>query len=444
MVGAAADYFFTSHLTSAASALVLNAFPVARNVAGRQSADLARELIEDGWSLVIFPEGGRSPDGWGQPFKGGAAYLSIRTGAPVVPVFIEGTGSILGKGMKRPKPGKTTVTFGAPLWPEEDESTRHYNERIEQAVTVLGDETLSDWWSARQRAARRLQPGPDRPGAHRLATGLGPVRAPQPGPGRPAQPPEAPLAQARLTLRRRPMAGSYSVRSAERRVAWRCAGTRIGKGRTHRVRRGPMALGYGSAMALRLRQVVLVAPELGPALEEVRDGLGIEPCFHDPGVAEFGLENVLFPIGDQFLEIVAPVQDGTAAGRMLERRGGAGGYMVMVQCDDLDRRRSRLGDLGVRVDLAGRPGRHPRHPPAPQGHRRRHRVDGRGDTVGVVALGRADMAAARANRGGDVLRRRDHRRGRTSLDGGAVGGGARPPAGRRHDGGSRRRRHRLR
>ena len=170
VVGAAADYFFTSHVTSAASALVLNAFPVARNVAGRQSADLARELIEDGWSLVIFPEGGRSPDGWGQPFKGGAAYLSIRTGAPVVPVFIEGAGSILGKGMKRPKPGKTTVTFGAPLWPAGDESTRHFNERIEQAVTVLGDETLSDWWSARQRAARGASPaltGPEHTGWRR-------------------------------------------------------------------------------------------------------------------------------------------------------------------------------------------------------------------------------------------------------------------------------------
>jgi 1-acyl-sn-glycerol-3-phosphate acyltransferase len=170
VVGAAADYFFASHLTSAASALVLNAFPVARNVAGRQSADLARDLIEEGWSLVIFPEGGRSPDGWGQPFKGGAAYLSIRTGAPVVPVFIEGAGSILGKGMKRPKPGKTTVTFGTPLRPEEDESTRHYNERIEQAVTVLGDETLSDWWSARQRAARSSSPaltGPEHTGWRR-------------------------------------------------------------------------------------------------------------------------------------------------------------------------------------------------------------------------------------------------------------------------------------
>ena len=96
-----------------------------------------------------------------------------------------------------------------------------------------------------------------------------------------------------------------------------------------------------------------MAPELGPALEEVRDGLGIEPCYHDPGVAEFGLENVLFPIGDQFLEIVAPVQEGTTAGRTLERRGGAGGYMVMVQCDDLDRRRARLADLGARVIWQG-------------------------------------------------------------------------------------------
>jgi hypothetical protein len=66
-------------------------------------------------------------------------------------------------------------------------------------------------------------------------------------------------------------------------------------------------------------------------------------------VAQFGLENVLFPIGEQFLEIVAPVEDGTAAGRHLERRGGAGGYMLLLQCDDLDRRRARLTEVGVRT-----------------------------------------------------------------------------------------------
>jgi Glyoxalase-like domain len=102
-------------------------------------------------------------------------------------------------------------------------------------------------------------------------------------------------------------------------------------------------------MAMRLRQVALVAPDLGPALEAVRDALGVEPCFHDPGVAQFGLENVLFPIGDQFLEIVAPIQEGTTAGRLLGKRGGAGGYMVILQCDDLDRRRARLTDRSVRV-----------------------------------------------------------------------------------------------
>jgi len=102
-------------------------------------------------------------------------------------------------------------------------------------------------------------------------------------------------------------------------------------------------------VALRLRQVVLVAPDLGPAVEEISGALGLEVCFHDPGIAEFGLENALFPVGDQFLEVVAPITEGTTAGRMLEKRGGAGGYMAIFQCDDLDRRRARLPGLGVRT-----------------------------------------------------------------------------------------------
>jgi Glyoxalase-like domain len=115
-------------------------------------------------------------------------------------------------------------------------------------------------------------------------------------------------------------------------------------------------------VALRLRQVALVAPDLGPAVEEVCDVLGLEVCFHDPGVAEFGLENALFAIGDQFLEIVAPITEGTTAERLLEKRGGAGGYMAIFQCDDLDRRRARLADLGVRtvwqIDLDDMRGTH--------------------------------------------------------------------------------------
>jgi 1-acyl-sn-glycerol-3-phosphate acyltransferase len=158
VVAAAADYFFDAHWKAALSALALNAIPIDREATGRKSADLLRDLLADGQSVVIYPEGGRSPDGWGQPFKGGAAYLSIRTGAPVVPVFIDGTGAIYGKGMKRPKPGRTRVVFGSPLTPEPDESTRRFTTRIEAAVRVLGDEAATDYWSARQRAARGETP----------------------------------------------------------------------------------------------------------------------------------------------------------------------------------------------------------------------------------------------------------------------------------------------
>jgi 1-acyl-sn-glycerol-3-phosphate acyltransferase len=158
VVAAAADYFFDAHWKAALSALALNAIPIDREATGRKSADLLRDLIADGHSVVIYPEGGRSPDGWGQPFKGGAAYLSIRTGAPVVPVFIDGTGAIYGKGMKRPKPGRTRVAFGAPLWPEDDESTRRFTSRIETAVRLLGDEAGTDFWTARRRAAQGMTP----------------------------------------------------------------------------------------------------------------------------------------------------------------------------------------------------------------------------------------------------------------------------------------------
>jgi 1-acyl-sn-glycerol-3-phosphate acyltransferase len=170
VMAAAADYFFDKRWKAVLSALSLNAIPIDREATGRRSADAIRELIDDGWSLVIYPEGGRSPDGWGQEFKGGAAYLSARTGAPVVPVFIDGTGSIFGKGMKRPKPGRTRVVFGAPLRPGADETTRRFNSRIEAAVTALADEATTDWWSARRRAATGSNPsltGPDYTGWRR-------------------------------------------------------------------------------------------------------------------------------------------------------------------------------------------------------------------------------------------------------------------------------------
>jgi 1-acyl-sn-glycerol-3-phosphate acyltransferase len=174
-VGAAADYFFRTPVTSALSALALGAIPIERNKVGRRSADRAAELITAGWSMLIFPEGGRSPDGWGQPFRGGAAYLALRCDVPVVPVHIEGTGRILRKGRKLPSPASTRVTFGSPLVPAEGDDSRRFGATVERAVAALADEATTDWWSARRRAHAGETPalvGPDAP-AWRRAWALG-------------------------------------------------------------------------------------------------------------------------------------------------------------------------------------------------------------------------------------------------------------------------------
>ncbi len=103
---------------------------------------------------------------------------------------------------------------------------------------------------------------------------------------------------------------------------------------------------------LRLRQVCLVAPALAPAVAAVQTIFGLPVCYRDPNVAKFGLENALFALGNSFLEIVAPTQTGTAAGRFLDRSQGVGGYMLIFDCDNPAARRQRAEGLGVRLAFA--------------------------------------------------------------------------------------------
>ena len=100
---------------------------------------------------------------------------------------------------------------------------------------------------------------------------------------------------------------------------------------------------------IRLRQVALVAAERDPVVAELCDWLGVTVGFEDPGVAEFGLHNALLTIGDQFLEVVSPTIEGTTAGRLLDKRGGDGGYMAIYEVDDLDTRLGVLDRHGARV-----------------------------------------------------------------------------------------------
>ncbi len=152
VVAAAADHFFDTRPKAALMAWAYGAIPMERKRVSRRSADSSARLVDDGWSLLIFPEGGRSPDGWGQTHKGGAAYLAVRCGVPVVPIHIDGTGRILPKGDNVPTPGSIEVNIGAPLRPLDGEDARRFASRLERAIAELADETWTDWWTARLNA----------------------------------------------------------------------------------------------------------------------------------------------------------------------------------------------------------------------------------------------------------------------------------------------------
>ena len=164
VVAAAADYFFDRQWKAVTASFALNAVPIDRQQTGRRSAEMFRDLLSQGHSVLIYPEGGRSPDGWAQEFRGGAAYLAQRAGVPIIPIYLEGTGAIWGKGARRLRPGRTQVVFGSPIIPSESDSTRRIAARLGTDVARLADEASSDWWSAARRSAAGSTPsltGPD-------------------------------------------------------------------------------------------------------------------------------------------------------------------------------------------------------------------------------------------------------------------------------------------
>jgi len=99
---------------------------------------------------------------------------------------------------------------------------------------------------------------------------------------------------------------------------------------------------------MRLKQVALVAGELSPVREQIFDILGLKTGYDDPGVGAFGLCNSVMAIGETFLEVVCPKEAGTTASRLLERRGGDGGYMVLCLVNDIKTVSRRIENLDMR------------------------------------------------------------------------------------------------
>jgi len=153
-VGAAADYFFDVRWRAITTALLFNAFPVER-YRSRRLRSLAAELVDDGWSLLLYPEGTRSEDGWMNPFRVGAAHLCVAKALPVVPIAISGSYAAMPRGRGWPQRGRPRIAirYGRPLHPAEGEKAGAFRRRMVEAVTRLAAEEEIGWYGALRAAA---------------------------------------------------------------------------------------------------------------------------------------------------------------------------------------------------------------------------------------------------------------------------------------------------
>jgi len=154
-VGAAADYFFDARVRAVVTALIFNAFPVERH-RSRRLRSLAPMLLARGWSLLLFPEGTRSEDGWMSPLRLGAAHLCVTQGVPMVPIGLRGTYAAMPRGRNWPVPGRARVVvrYGTPLRPEAGEGARAFNSRMADSIAQLWAEEELGWYGSLRAQAK--------------------------------------------------------------------------------------------------------------------------------------------------------------------------------------------------------------------------------------------------------------------------------------------------
>jgi long-chain acyl-CoA synthetase len=108
--------WFTNSLNYYLAVLFFNAFPLPQREAGaRQTLRYIGELMADGMSVLIFPEGRRTQTGVIDSFRPGIGMIAARLGAPVVPVRLDGVHNVLRVGWRMARPGPVRVAFGAPI-----------------------------------------------------------------------------------------------------------------------------------------------------------------------------------------------------------------------------------------------------------------------------------------------------------------------------------------
>lgn len=116
---------------------LFNVFPLPQRTGFRRSFAFAGELVDRGYSVLVFPEGARTPDGEIHAFRSGAGILADELGVPVVPVRIHGLYEVKLTGRKFVKPGAVTIAFGEPIEFEATDDPGRSASLIEAAVRSL-------------------------------------------------------------------------------------------------------------------------------------------------------------------------------------------------------------------------------------------------------------------------------------------------------------------
>jgi long-chain acyl-CoA synthetase len=136
--GKAERHRIVAALTPLAYLLVtglFNVFPLPRVAGLRQSFAHAGEAMDQGYHVLVFPEGGRSADGRLQPFEPGIGLLAQESEVPVQPILVEGLKRLQGE--RWPKRGMVSVRLGEPLTMEPGEEPQSFTRRLEAAVAGL-------------------------------------------------------------------------------------------------------------------------------------------------------------------------------------------------------------------------------------------------------------------------------------------------------------------
>ena len=153
-VAAAADYFYRNRFVAAAVSLFFNTVPVERRGGGGLVKDGSHldSLLDDGWNLLLYPEGTRSRGNGTGRMRRGAAVLAAHHNVSILPIRVSGTAEAMPPGQVWPKRLRGTlglftrrhrieVSFGEPIPPEED--TAALIERVQSFFDSGGDGTIS-------------------------------------------------------------------------------------------------------------------------------------------------------------------------------------------------------------------------------------------------------------------------------------------------------------